>query len=79
MKVFILLLLSFCYATAIPRSGRIVGGRNAAPGEAPYIIAIKLVWEVIPLPAQTVCSGNILNPRWVLTVRYTISPIFQNS
>lgn len=74
MKFLSILLLSvLCYATANTRGGRIVGGRNALPGEAPYIVAIKLVWEAIPLPAQTICSGNILNPRWILTVSFKLS------
>lgn len=65
----VLLLSAICYATAVQRNGRIVGGSDALPGSAPYIIAIKLVWEAIPLPAQTICSGNLLNTEWILTVR----------
>lgn len=73
MRTFIAVFLTvLSCATDATRSelsqGRIVGGRDAAPGEAPYMIAIKLVWEALPLPQQTICSGVLLNPGWVLTV-----------
>lgn len=46
-------------------SGKIVGGEQAPPGQAPFLVSLRVV---PPHPVEYhFCGGNILNSRWLLT------------
>lgn len=46
----------------------IVGGNDAAPGQFPYFVSFRYgaIW-------QHGCGGGILNRRWILSVRISLS------
>jgi len=62
--------LAFAVALAAPsdeRSGRIVGGVAALPGEFPF--SVSLQWVLIGVSTH-VCGGVILNNIWVLSAAH---------
>lgn len=49
-------------------SGRVVGGQNAVPHSAPWIVSIQ--WGLIT-PSQH-CGGSIITPAWVVTAAHCL-------
>lgn len=43
--------------------GRIVGGRDASPGEVPYLVSLSLF-------GQLYCGGTLLSLRWFVSARH---------
>lgn len=86
MKVAVAVLLAFvAVATANSESehfewtnGRVVGGQNAVPHSAPWIVALH--WGA-SVPSQH-CGSSIITPSWVVTAAHclggrTDSGVFQ--
>lgn len=68
-KVPLILVISFfatCLCDNIP-SEFIIGGRDASPGQFPYMVSLRY-----GIDRFHGCGGGILNPRWVLSVRWRI-------
>ena len=42
------------------RESRIIGGKNAVPGEFPWLVSIKRL-------GGHFCGGTIINKRWIMT------------
>lgn len=52
-------------------NGRVVGGQNAVPHSAPWIVSLQ--WG-LATPAQH-CGGSIITPAWVVTAAHCLGGI----
>ncbi|KAL5290754.1 hypothetical protein ACFFRR_010243 [Megaselia abdita] len=52
-------------ASATPMTSRIVGGEDAAPGQFPYQISLRMNGEHI-------CGGSIIKAEWILTAAHCV-------
>lgn len=73
---FALVALLLCVATASAAqygfsTGRVVGGQNAVPHSAPWIVTLQ--WG-LGTPAQH-CGGSIIAPAWVVTAAHCLGGI----
>ncbi|CAG2055933.1 unnamed protein product [Timema podura] len=50
-----------------PGESRVVGGRNAAPGEFPYIVSLRRI-----LTNAHFCGGSIIKTTWVVTAAHCL-------
>ena len=58
--------------TPLPRAPRIVGGKNASPGEYPWMAALVRADEPDNYQAQF-CGGSLIHPRWILTASHCVA------
>ncbi|XP_045489811.1 chymotrypsin-1 [Pieris rapae] len=49
--------------------GRVVGGKDAAKGSAPYQVSIRLGY-VEGAPKKHFCGGSVLNDKWILSAAH---------
>lgn len=65
----VLIFILFLIAAASGDEGNsfIVGGRDAAIGQFPYMVSIRIQQPGTTMLAH-VCGGGIINRNWVLTV-----------
>jgi hypothetical protein len=56
----------------IPRAPRIVGGKNASPGEYPWMAALVRADEPDNYDGQF-CGGSLIHPRWILTASHCVA------
>lgn len=64
-KLQLILVIAFfatCSSAELP-SEFIIGGRDALPGQFPFMVSLRYGTERLHG-----CGGGILNPRWVLSV-----------
>ncbi|KAG5671126.1 hypothetical protein PVAND_001340 [Polypedilum vanderplanki] len=68
LKIVLFAVLSFTLTFAFPyREQRIFNGRNALPGEVPYIASLRF-WGT----THHFAGATLLNNRWVLTVAHPL-------
>ena len=78
MKFLLLLVCLIGVASAAPKKfrmgfdkeNRIVGGRNAEPGQFPHIVSIR---RKLAGSTSHVCGGSIINEFWILTAGHCIT------
>lgn len=78
MKAFIVcatLALVLCSVSAKP-SSRIVGGEDASPDAAPFIVSLQWATET---RRQHFCAGAIIDSHWVLTAAHCIGALPKES
>ena len=56
----------------LPRAPRIVGGKNASPGEYPWMAALVRADEPDNYEGQF-CGGSLIHPRWILTASHCVT------
>lgn len=62
MKILILAAL-VCSTIEAQITGRIIGGKNADPGQFPYQVELKITMS----QGQALCGGSLISDEWVLT------------
>ncbi|KAH0950604.1 hypothetical protein HN011_008292 [Eciton burchellii] len=66
--LLLLPLLAICHALPAALNPRIVGGRNAKPGEIPYQVSLQTISS-----RHHFCGGVILNKNYILTAAHCVS------
>jgi hypothetical protein len=56
----------------LPRAPKIVGGKNASPGEYPWMAALVHADEPDNYQAQF-CGASLIHPRWILTASHCVT------
>lgn len=75
MKIFAVFPLFVVAVLAYPnfdKESKIVGGVNAAPHQAPYIVSVQVDREGSGSYRHT-CGGSILSASWILTAAHCIT------
>lgn len=67
----LLLLLSLLGIAYGDLSSRIIGGHEAVPHSAPFMVSIATM-RTPPEINQHFCGGSILNVRWVLSAAHCL-------
>lgn len=72
LKVFIIILANtFVDLEAIQKDLSIIGGHNAAVGEAPYMVG--LLRKLSNGQKKYICGGAIIGKHWILTADHCIN------
>jgi secreted trypsin-like serine protease len=80
-KVILIFMICLAATTASPLaeskymdflSGRVVGGDDAIPHSAPYIVSLRVFWNETVVTPLHICGGSILNANWVLTAGHCL-------
>jgi secreted trypsin-like serine protease len=68
-KLFLVFLLcaAAVQGSSLTMGGRIVGGHDAVPHSAPYMVSLRIALNESDVEPLHICGGSILNANWVLT------------
>jgi secreted trypsin-like serine protease len=72
MNVLVIVALFVAAAHALPADPKIVGGVNATPHQAPYIVSVQVFREERGFYRHT-CGGSIISAEWILTAGHCIT------
>ena len=58
-------------ALASPAEEPIINGRDADPGEWPWMVSLQLTFSGAPIDSHR-CGGTLIAPQWVLTAAHCV-------